>query len=699
MVTLSEGKRSSARRPPYLSTSLLFAVKFHGTENRFVDEGHPTVSVKYAVFDKADLVVIDFEPPREKTSKTAEIPAPLATLTQHRSHVSRESCSRHVGSPYVVREGPVGDYVFVYRLSLSDRCRARLSKIRDVRVDKEKEFTRICVGSSRSLVQCGDLIEKTENWINFDATIGLSSVLTINGMIKSGKSTWLNVVLPGLIKKHPKYGVDSNHPAIIWKLNLEKLDCSTPGHLMVDIIVDMNKLAEMLRVKLPHRSTIRNADDYKSFLERHSGRDYLMDLLKGLEALTAESEHPLFILIDEVQRFFFWPAKEGGLDQEKVSDMRWVYKNLVTFGEPGEPYKVRFAVTGSCMMSALVNIHHCPTRGTDITIYQLDLPCSVPAIALNALCNPLPSPLEKEVMNFCSRSPALMIHLMDKFYFQKKAAACIDPVSKFCFDEIEGEIAAKLWARNFPFLQDLDINERLLLRSVGLDFQGVPRSALYNSVIFEGLYKHLEPFLRPVRTVSLEEGESASTPKEEHVYVACVPFQAFVTSAISSSGILPKTAFVYLGTVKDDLFYHLFRSVMLDFGECLINEIDAGNANDTGSPLNKPLDDIVEQCKSAGLSLDDLKNCALCDYIGELEECGLRKVQGISTKYSVLKDHLPKKFNHRDVCRSIIVSLKNALVHTATEREHVQKLLPLLPFKFFEALPLIQTACEDVIRQ
>ena len=93
-VTLSEGKRSTARFPSYLSTSLLFVVKFHGTENRFVDEGHPTVSVKYAVFDKADLVV--FEPPREKSSKTPEIvspkeSAPLATLVtsppvaQHRS--------------------------------------------------------------------------------------------------------------------------------------------------------------------------------------------------------------------------------------------------------------------------------------------------------------------------------------------------------------------------------------------------------------------------------------------------------------------------------------------------------------------------------------------------------------------------------------------------------------------------------------
>ena len=100
-VTLSEGKRSTARLPSYLSTSLLFVVKFHGTENRLVDEAHPTVSVKYAVFDKADLVV--FEPLREKTSKTPTVvfprkSAPLATLTQHRSHVSRERSSRHVGS-------------------------------------------------------------------------------------------------------------------------------------------------------------------------------------------------------------------------------------------------------------------------------------------------------------------------------------------------------------------------------------------------------------------------------------------------------------------------------------------------------------------------------------------------------------------------------------------------------------------------
>ena len=100
-VTLSEGKRSTARRSSYLSTSLLFVVKFHGTEDRIVDEGHPTVLVKYAVFDKADLVV--FESLRENTSKTPKIvsprkSAPLATLTQHRSHVSRECWSRHVGS-------------------------------------------------------------------------------------------------------------------------------------------------------------------------------------------------------------------------------------------------------------------------------------------------------------------------------------------------------------------------------------------------------------------------------------------------------------------------------------------------------------------------------------------------------------------------------------------------------------------------
>ena len=96
-VTLSEGKRSTARLPSYLSTSPLFVVKFHGTENRFVDEGHPTVSVKYAVFDKADLVVFDFEPPRKKSSKTPEIVFPRKSVTQHRSHVSRE-WSRHVGS-------------------------------------------------------------------------------------------------------------------------------------------------------------------------------------------------------------------------------------------------------------------------------------------------------------------------------------------------------------------------------------------------------------------------------------------------------------------------------------------------------------------------------------------------------------------------------------------------------------------------
>ena len=515
------------------------------------------------------------------------------------------------------------------------------------------------------------------------------SVVTLTNV--KGKSTWLNAVLPGLIKKHPKYGVNSNHPAIIWKLNLEKLNCFTPDHLMVDIIREMNRLAEELHVRLPSRSTIRNSADYKNFLGRSSVGAYLIDLLKGLKALTAGSEQPLFILIDEVQRFFFWPAKDG--DKEKVSTMRWIYKNLITYGEP---HKVRFAVTGSCMISGLVNIPQCPTNRTNITVYQLDLPCSVPTVALNALCDSLPSlSLEKEIKNFCSRSPALLIHLMDKF----SQVACIESVREFCFDEIEREIAAELWAETFPFLQDLDINERLLLRSVGLDFQGVPRSALYNRRVFEGLYKHLEPFFRPIRTVSLEvdesEGESASTPKEQNVYVAYIPFQAFVTSAISSSGVLAESPTLFRDTCKNDLFYHLFRSVMLDFGERLINEIDAGNANDAGSPLNKPLDDIVEQCKNAGLSLDDLKNCALCDYIGELEKCVLRKVQGISKKYSVLKDHLPKKLNHRDVCRSIIVALKNALVHTATEREHVQKLLPLFPFKFFEALPLIQTACED----
>ena len=196
-VTLSEGKRSTARLPSHLSTSLLFVVKFHGTENRFVVEGHPTVLVKYAVFDKADLVV--FQPLSEKTSKTPEVvfprkSAPLAT--QHRSHVSRECCSRHVGSLTLYKKDLLVTICFVYRLSLPDRCRARLSKIRDVRVDKEKEFTRICVGSSRSLVQCGDLIEKTERWINFDITRGLSSVLTINGMIKSGNCQYfmLNVV-------------------------------------------------------------------------------------------------------------------------------------------------------------------------------------------------------------------------------------------------------------------------------------------------------------------------------------------------------------------------------------------------------------------------------------------------------------------------------------------------------------------------
>ncbi|XP_065840875.1 protein LSM14 homolog B-B-like [Oscarella lobularis] len=75
---------------PNAKTVTLSEVKFHGTENRFVVEGHPTVLVKYAVFDKADLVV--FQPLSEKTSKTPEVvfprkSAPLAT--QHRSHVSR----------------------------------------------------------------------------------------------------------------------------------------------------------------------------------------------------------------------------------------------------------------------------------------------------------------------------------------------------------------------------------------------------------------------------------------------------------------------------------------------------------------------------------------------------------------------------------------------------------------------------------
>ena len=507
----------------------------------------------------------------------------------------------------------------------------------------------------------------------------------------------MNDVLPGLIKKHPKYGVNSNHPAIIWKLNLEKLDCSTPDHLMVDIIEDMNKLAEELHVKLPDRSTIRkNSADYKNFLGRNSGGAYLSALLEGLEALTAESEHPLFILIDEVQRFFFWPEKDGGLDKDKVKTMRRVYKNLVTFGDPGEPQKVHFAVTGSCMMAALMNIHQCPVNGTNITPYQLDLPFSVPTVALDALCDSLPSHfLEEEIKNFCSRSPALMIHLMKKFFFQKERAACIDPVSEFCLSEIEMKIATELRVEVFPLLQDLDRNGLLLLRSLGLDCQGVPRSALYNRDDFKGLCEHLEPFLRPIQTVSLEvdeaEGESASTP-EEHVYVAYVPFQAFVTSAISSSGVLAESQ----ETCKNDLHYHLFRSVMLDFGERLSNEIGAGTANSGDSPLNNPLDDIVKQCKNAGLSLDDLKTCSLCDYIEELEECVLRKVGGgISKKYSLLKNRLPKRLNHRDACRSIFVALRNVLIHTATEEEKLKKLLPLLPFMFFKTLSLIRIGCED----
>ncbi|KAK9838046.1 hypothetical protein WJX74_010463 [Apatococcus lobatus] len=216
--------------------------------------------------------------------------------------------------------------------------------------------------------------------------------LFINGQVKTGKTFWLQEVLPALVAENRRLGIGGDDEVLVLHINAEHCRRS-PGASAAQMLHEM--LCQMLEWACDHRPTIsasawERAVNAASVDPLRAEKERTFRALKGL---LAGIKDPLLVLLDEVQ-FLLMPGKVGSaheVDEEGAVFMRNVLlKDLLMTA----PMSQIFALTGSSMALLWQSLAKVPRNGFSPLLMhsKVQLPSVFPRPHLKAVRDQLKVP-------------------------------------------------------------------------------------------------------------------------------------------------------------------------------------------------------------------------------------------------------------------------------------------------------------------
>eukprot|EP00118_Oscarella_pearsei_P022478 m.260336 g.260336 ORF g.260336 m.260336 type:complete len:454 (+) comp40434_c1_seq4:198-1559(+) len=351
-------------------------------------------------------------------------------------------------------------------------------------------------------------------------------VLMINGMAKTGKTTFVNDVMPHLIRNHNAIF----HDAWIWHIDFSSLNAHSQSSFMLSLLEEVSQFLSASNVAFP----IFVEDRLKSNPAEHPLSYYYSCVCDCIRALSAKKH--AFILMNEFQRWFEW-TKNGRLDRSVVPEMRQMFKYLLL--DPAAP-KAHFVITGSAMGSAWVHVEKCPTNGDMLSnAVALDLPAHVSdemyqtvVASLQKNCGHSELIVEKIAL-YCDRNHVLLAFLVDEFLAQCKNGhqfADAD-IKQFCFNKISKKVILEMWEGDALVLRDMSRDERKIFQKL-VSASGATEDEFMR---LGGWKEHLEPFCEVLLAKSCPRKWYCM---DKTYLLHSVLFQAFVLQFIGDDGNL-----------------------------------------------------------------------------------------------------------------------------------------------------------------
>eukprot|EP00118_Oscarella_pearsei_P018092 m.183468 g.183468 ORF g.183468 m.183468 type:complete len:683 (+) comp39305_c0_seq40:439-2487(+) len=498
--------------------------------------------------------------------------------------------------------------------------------------------------------------------------------LLINGMIKTGKTNFLMAVLPALIRQSPFFGDASNNPALIWKMDCEQFSSDSHEKFLADFYWKIMMLAresdpvlyeEMRRDNLP--PTIVAA--------------MKAGIYAALVSLAPRGIH-LFLLMDEVQKFFTWlvPGSTDVLDTSVIDTMQKFFKSLCCCQDSRY---LHVAISGSSMASTFRNIFDTSANGLVLsnTLYYIHLPATVEDKAMQAALEyqisrkKISAEVLHQFANFSGNNPALLSMFVDEYALGHR----INDIPKYCHSKIEKKILKELWADNRYYLHVMTASQRKVLRQ--LVESGVDEDEMKES-IFEGWREHLSPYLH-------RKGENVVT-------LDCsLSFTAFILHVIKEAGDLRWLPNERI-QLDPNFLLPKFYVTMIPFSEACrryrerleqdkmkkVSKSKVAALMQNDKYIKKTLSKLVQ---IIGMTAGDLKQTDFMQLVTTWDKEGTKSAKPLGMKLV-----------HRDKAELVLLNalcaLKNALSHCFTSEglRGITRMMAACPFDFQENASLLK---------
>eukprot|EP00118_Oscarella_pearsei_P021028 m.233709 g.233709 ORF g.233709 m.233709 type:complete len:176 (+) comp40096_c0_seq5:198-725(+) len=102
----------------------------------------------------------------------------------------------------------------------------------------------------KEIVHCRNCVTRSLQWLEFLKRSDNTPVL-INGLAKTGKTSWLWNVLPSLIRSDNIFGIESDNPALIWKVNCLELKSNSTSEFMQRFLAKYKEFTSDVKCQLP----------------------------------------------------------------------------------------------------------------------------------------------------------------------------------------------------------------------------------------------------------------------------------------------------------------------------------------------------------------------------------------------------------------------------------------------------------------
>ena len=246
-----------------------------------------------------------------------------------------------------------------------------------------------------------------ERFVTADISLALPPHLVIHGLVKSGKSTVLNYVLPAVVRRHIPDALFWRYQLpLVSRLTSNRCQCGDPillTHALASHVRTLHfllTLADIDRVWLfctqapTHPATLKGmlregrawAFDHGIAVDNteipSDGMLLQCDLLRFVKQL-GTSGRTVFVLLDEIQRFF--AVQEDPSRQTPAN----YFKEFVSPSPSPSRGRVFFAVTGSSMVQAWLAFRKAAPNGHTLlqTRRLVSIPCNEDKRVEATTCN------------------------------------------------------------------------------------------------------------------------------------------------------------------------------------------------------------------------------------------------------------------------------------------------------------------------